>query len=116
MANQYINLEYLNEVALGNLEFKKEMLQTFVNKTPQSIIQMEQALQHEDFEQVGKIAHQLKTSFSFVGMDATVDLCKRMQEMGLKKIDTHLLPECLIILKNNLHLGLKEIDNELNTM
>jgi hypothetical protein len=49
-------------------------------------------------------------------MDATVDLCKRMQEMGLKKIDTHLLSECLIILKNNLNLGLKEIDNELNTI
>lgn len=114
--NQYINLEYLNEIALGNLEFKKEMLQTFMQKSPQSIHQMEQALQQEDFEQVGKIAHQLKTSFSFVGMESSVELCKKMQEMGLKNMDIHLLPECLIILKNNLHLGLKEIENELNTL
>ena len=32
------------------------------SKSPQSIHQMEQALQQEDFEQVGKIAHQLKTT------------------------------------------------------
>jgi HPt (histidine-containing phosphotransfer) domain-containing protein len=114
--NQYINLDYLNEIALGNVEFKKEMLQTFVNKTPQSLLQMEQAFQTEDFEQVGKIAHQLKTSFSFVGMEAMVELCKRIQDMGLKNMDIHLLPESLIILKNNLHLGLKEIENELNTL
>jgi len=113
---QYINLEYLNEVALGNQAFKKEMLETFCIKTPNSIAQMEIALQNQDYEQVGKIAHQLKTSFAFVGMDSTVELCKKMQDMGLKKNDVHLLPDCFILLKNNLLLGLKEIDNELNIL
>lgn len=111
-----INLDYLEEVALGNQEFKAEMLVTFLKNTPDSLKKMHQALNDKAYETVGKIAHQLKTSFSFVGMDEMVCLSKDIQTIGLNGIDVYLLDEKVNALIRGYELGEEEILSALNDL
>lgn len=80
---QFIDLDYLNDLALGSEEFIEDMISSFIKNTPESITRMETALLKSDWEQIGKVAHKLKTSFTFMGMEETVVKAKTLQDNGL---------------------------------
>lgn len=80
---QFIDMSYLEDLALGSNEFKIEMLESFLNTTPESIDKMNRFISNGDWKGVGAIAHKMKTSFSFVGMGNMVQLSKKLQDLGL---------------------------------
>lgn len=108
-----INMDYLDEVALGSNEFKIEIIESFLSKTPASLGQMKECLAKSDYEQIGKIAHKLKTSFSFMGMEDMVALSKLMQDMGLNNQNVSEFPEKIKTLELGFEEGAKELNEEL---
>jgi signal transduction histidine kinase/DNA-binding response OmpR family regulator len=63
-----INLEYLNQLANGNKEFKKNILQQFLIQAPEETRQLENAFETRDFPAIKSRAHNLKTTISFLGL------------------------------------------------
>ena len=108
-----INMDYLDEVALGSKEFKIEIIDSFLSKTPESLEQMKTCLANSEYEQIGKIAHKLKTSFSFMGMEDMVSLSKLMQDMGLNLQNVSEFPEKINNLAEGFEKGAKELNEEL---
>ena len=89
---QFIDMSYLEELALGSNEFKIEMLESFLETTPESIFKMRSSITQGDWKAVGAMAHKMKTSFSFVGMENMVQLSKSLQDLGLAEEKTDEIP------------------------
>lgn len=65
---QFINLDYLNQLANGNKEFKKNILQQFLIQAPEETSLLEKAFISKDLPAIKSRAHNLKTTISFLGL------------------------------------------------
>lgn len=57
-----VDLTFLNEMAGGDPEFIRDMIQLFTEKIPQQSEQMELAFQNNDHDSVKRLAHNMKSS------------------------------------------------------
>ena len=113
---QIIDLSYLEELALGSKEFKIEMIESFVNTTPESISKMKDSIITKDWKTLGGIAHKMKTSFSFVGMENMVQLSKSLQDLGLAEERTNEIPAMVEELAGVYAQAEIELKQELNKL
>ena len=64
------DLAYLRSISDNNQEFLQEMIQTFVDSIPPVLKQMSQALTEKNWPKLSRLAHQIKPSFSLMGMES----------------------------------------------
>lgn len=82
--NKQYNLEYLRSMSGNNQEFIREMLQTFVQSIPNSLKEMEEALNLSDFAQLARVTHQIKPSMTLLGIDHLKDLAVEIEGRAKK--------------------------------
>jgi PAS domain S-box-containing protein len=63
------NLDYLRSVSGNNEEFIREMILTFTQSIPGQLVEMEKALAEEDWQRLARNAHQIKPSFTLMGLN-----------------------------------------------
>ncbi len=66
--NQLYNLDYLRSVSGNNQEFIREMVLTFTQTIPPLLTEMRQALSESDWPKLARFAHQIKPSFTLMGL------------------------------------------------
>lgn len=66
--NQLYNLDYLRSVSGNNEEFIREMVLTFTQTIPPLLMEMKQALRESDWPKLARQAHQIKPSFTLMGL------------------------------------------------
>ena len=66
-----INLCYLKEIADGNDSFIIEMIEMFLEKTPEALEKMTSSMLQQNWEEVRLIAHRIKPSFVYMGLSET---------------------------------------------
>lgn len=66
--NQLYNLDYLRSVSGNNEEFIREMVLTFTQTIPPLLVEMKQALTESDWPKLARHAHQIKPSFTLMGL------------------------------------------------
>ena len=90
---QYINLDYMKEISAGNIEYERAVTVQFLEALPLELQAMEQAWQQKNFDILNRVAHNMKTTISVMGLN-------------------HLLEEPLDILENlnNGHVPPETID------
>lgn len=113
---KFIDLNYLNDLALGSKDFIEDMISSFLKNTPESIVRMETALVKSDWEQIGKIAHKVKTSFTFMGMEGTVTQAKTLQDFGLKGSNLEDIPGLISDIKEAYNNAEAELNVELTSL
>ncbi len=64
------NLEYLRSISGNNEEFIREMITTFIQTIPSILDDMAVAVSVNDWEKLSRLAHQVKPSFTLMGLDA----------------------------------------------
>ncbi|KAF2338471.1 GAF domain-containing hybrid sensor histidine kinase/response regulator [Flavobacterium tistrianum] len=57
-----IDMSFLDEMSGGDLEFSKEMINLFVEKIPSQATQLQEAFKRTDYDNVKKLAHNMKSS------------------------------------------------------
>ncbi len=57
-----IDMSFLDEMACGDPEFKRDMIDLFVEKIPNQVAQLEEAFQNTDYDNAKKLAHNMKSS------------------------------------------------------
>ncbi len=110
---QYIDLNYLNDLSLGSKDFMQDIITSFIKTTPDSIAKMKECVNTEDWQQVGGIAHKLKTSFSFMGMDSMVEVSKVLQDYGLNAKETNKIAALIEQMDKAYVLAEEELKKEL---
>ena len=112
-AYQYIDLSYLEDLAMGSNDFKIEMLESFTRTTPESITKMLGCIENKDWKTLGGIAHKLKTSYSFMGMEDMVALSKELQDLGLEEQEVERIPAMVAQMKSAYEKAETELKEEL---
>jgi CheY-like chemotaxis protein len=87
------DLTYLRTVSDNNHDFIQEMIQTFVQSVPPVLEEMHLALNNQSWEKLSRLAHQIKPSFSLLGMDALRKAIIFIEENARKKTKLEQLPE-----------------------
>lgn len=64
------DLTYLRSVSDNNQEFLQEMIQTFVLSIPPVLAEMKESLTVKNWKKLSRLAHQIKPSFSLMGMES----------------------------------------------
>ncbi|MFT3680926.1 MAG: ATP-binding protein [Ferruginibacter sp.] len=65
---KYINLDYLKAVSNGNIEYEKEVTNQFIETVPQDTAILTSLLEKHDYTQLKRVAHNLKTTVSVMGL------------------------------------------------
>ena len=63
------NLDYLRSVSGNNEEFIREMVLTFTQTIPPALEEMEEALESKHWDKLARVAHQIKPSFTLMGLN-----------------------------------------------
>jgi signal transduction histidine kinase/DNA-binding response OmpR family regulator len=66
---KYIQLDYLKDVSAGNKNYEKDVTQKFLQAVPVALDQLELAYQEGNTESMKRIAHNLKTTISVMGLN-----------------------------------------------
>ena len=110
---QHIDLNYLNDLSLGSKDFMQELITSFIKTTPDSIAKMQDCIGKQDWQQIGGIAHKLKTSFSFMGMENMVKVSKVLQDLGLNNKGLDKIPALVEEVVKEYPLAEAELKEEL---
>ncbi|PKK37713.1 hypothetical protein BWI96_04395 [Siphonobacter sp. SORGH_AS_0500] len=86
-----LNLDYLNDVTGGDHESMADLLTVFLEETPLQLQKMNDALQAGNVEEVGKIAHALKSPVQMIGAEELTPTFIKLQEYGTKGADINLV-------------------------
>ena len=70
---QYTNLSYLKEISGGDQMIIRKTVEKFIETTPEMLDKMDEYLQGDDWVNLGKCAHKLKSSVAFMGIDTIKD-------------------------------------------
>lgn len=89
------NLSYLSGVCHGDKDFMRDMIETFITNTPISLDEMKTAAAEQDWETVGRTAHKIKPSISFMGLEALKPVVKNIEHYGKEGENTDKIPELL---------------------
>ena len=74
-----INLSYLVALCDGDDEFMNAIIASFVDEMPELLTLIQQKMQEEDWKTVGELAHKMKPSVQFVGMDGTLEKARSIE-------------------------------------
>ena len=86
------DLQYLREYSSNDNDFIIEMVELFLNNTPDFLKEMQEAYDEFDYVVVGRVAHKIKPSMTFMGIEDGKELCLELEELGKSKSpDKHLI-------------------------
>lgn len=100
------NLDYLRSVSGDNEEFIREMVLTFTQTIPPVLDEMQDALKNKDWENLARMAHQIKPSFTLMGLNPLRKAIVFIEENSkyatrldeLPQVVSELVVQCNIIL------------------
>lgn len=83
------DLGYLRSVSGNNQAFLQEMIQTFVETIPPVLNEMDTCLSENNLKKLSRLAHQIKPSFSLMGMDSLRNNVVQIEEHADQKKELH---------------------------
>jgi HPt (histidine-containing phosphotransfer) domain-containing protein len=108
-----IDLSYLKQLSNGDNNFIKEMIEVFMVQTPEAMDNLQKHLLNNDWKMVRAVAHKIKPSMAFVGLN---DIQKKMNTVEeYAETETHLdeLPEMIEEIKVVIDRAMKELKEEM---
>lgn len=105
-----INLAYLHSICNGDKAFITEMVKTFIANTPSAINEMQKWSHQANWEKVGQIAHKIKPSITFMGLDSLKPIIKTIETNGKEGIHTDKIPSLINQLSDKCQLAIKELN------
>lgn len=89
------NLDYLYELARGDMAFIREMVSVFLDEIGAELDKLSQQIRSSDFSGIKHLSHKLRSSIPYVGLDSVIgeDLAE-MEDLArdhsqLSKIQHH---------------------------
>ena len=86
------DLTMIETISGGDQGFIKNMVQLFIDTMPQGVLELQQALQQENWEMVGKHAHKMKSTIDSMGIVLLHDDIRAVEAGGKTKTNIEQLP------------------------
>ncbi|KAF2506962.1 response regulator [Flavobacterium zhairuonense] len=99
-----IDFSILDEMACGNPDFRKEMIDLFIEKIPSQTAQLEEAFKNEEYDVAKKLAHNMKSSLDIFMLSDLTNCLSIIEEEASKNQFTSESADKI----NILHCGIDE--------
>ncbi len=94
-----LDLSYLKDVASGSDEFMIDMIDLFLDQTPAYFEQLEQFIIEENWSKVADIAHKIKPTLAFMGVDSARESMAEIEQNARNLINLETIFPAFQILK-----------------
>jgi PAS domain S-box len=85
------DLSYLKTVSNNNMEFIKEMIETFQVSIPKNIQEIKTNLANKDWENLSRAFHKIKPSLALMGLVSLKDIAQELEQKSKQKIEVRKL-------------------------
>jgi HPt (histidine-containing phosphotransfer) domain-containing protein len=86
------DLSMVRAVSGGDEAFIKKMIQLFVETVPPSLNDLKEAEKQRQWEQVGKVAHKLKSTIDSMGITSLKDDIRAVETNGKQRLNIDAIP------------------------
>lgn len=104
------DLTYLIEISNGDNSFIKEMIEVYIQQTPEALANLEKYLIEKDWKMLQGVTHKMKPSFTFFGLKEMYTIIDSMEEYLSKEIHFELLPEMIAKVKLICNRAMMELE------
>ena len=111
-----IDLNYLSDLAEGDVSFIAEMIQLYVTRVPNDISKLEISIGSSDWKTVRATAHQMKSSFNHIGLKDIVPLIQSIEDSSNHLTDLDKIPEKFAKVKQICTQAVEELKTELKKL
>lgn len=87
------DLSYLKTISDGSEEFISEIINTFIEKTPELLHEMMEAGANKNWEKVGALAHKLKPNLTLLGINTIKPIALSIEQDGKASVNTNTLED-----------------------
>jgi signal transduction histidine kinase/HPt (histidine-containing phosphotransfer) domain-containing protein len=108
-----INLTYLKSIAGDNDEFIIQMIEMFLQKTPEALEEMEKKFKEQNWEDVRNIAHRIKPTYTYVGLSDIHKMLATIEKCCQAKENLETVPELIDKVETLSTLAFAELQKEL---
>jgi CheY-like chemotaxis protein/HPt (histidine-containing phosphotransfer) domain-containing protein len=112
----HTDLTYLKGIANGSNEFITQMLNTFIEQTPQSLTRMENALKKKDWKSLRLIVHKIKPSITFTGLNEIINDIPVLEGYAAEESHLEAIPELVDKIKRVCTEALEELKEDLKEL
>jgi HPt (histidine-containing phosphotransfer) domain-containing protein len=99
----HIDLSYLENTFSGNKEIINKVLESFLESTPQLVLNLSYNIKNKNWNEVKMLAHMIKSSFHTIGAKSVGDILEEL-ELSLRNS---------ISLLNQINLLSQQVFNEI---
>jgi CheY-like chemotaxis protein len=98
---EMLNLGYLKQLSGGNAAFEISMIEQFLQQVPGELEAMQYAFDKKNYAEAAQVAHNLKTSVSFMGLTEKLDPTLNYIEFnaGIQKENTYVREKIMAVNK-----------------
>ena len=114
-----INLDHLFDLAAGDKDFVKEMIEYYLSQVPVVRQDLLKYQEQKDWFALGETAHKAKSSFKFMGIQQLSDQAKELEDICREQPDEKHINELLMSIEaliipssEQLRLELVRIDTQ----
>lgn len=79
---EWVNLEYLHNIAGGNDDLIKELIGIFLETVPDTLDRMQTLSENEDWAEVKNQAHKVKANFKYLGMLGLFEIADELERIA----------------------------------
>jgi len=110
---KYTDLSYLHTISKGNTSFEQKMLTTFIHQFGTDINKLKEALDDRDWATLFLIAHKMKPSLQFVGLNLLQKDIVMLETLAKQKNDPEKTAEVISVISDVIRQAMEEIKAEL---
>lgn len=111
-----INLNYLKQIADGNDSFIIEMIEMFLNKTPEALAEMKESRAQKNWDSLRQVAHRIKPSFAYIGLPETQKVLAEIEKLSEEANNPEKVDELMLEVGIVCESAFSQLEKELLSM
>mgnify|MGYP006303309953 CR=1 FL=1 len=112
---QKANLDYVEEISGGDNDFKKELIEIFINQVPDFIANMNKYLAENNLPDLAKEAHTAKSSVLIFKMEETGKTLKKIQ-LNAESNNLDSVPDMIELVKDEMENASADLSSLLKNL
>lgn len=106
------NLDKINEMADGDMDFIKSVVMAFFEEVPEDLEKLEAAIREKSYEPTYQLAHKLKPNLDLMGMEKARLAALEIETRGKSGGDFNKIASTFQLLKTDIVQVLGELKND----
>lgn len=114
--NKIIDLSFLTNLADGNSDFIKKMLEIYLKQTPENLHSLELSLENQNYRELAATAHKMRSSVPYVGLHEAEKMLEKLEYEAKQKINTEKFTDTVAELIKICETSLIQVKEELSLL